>query len=181
MHIRLNKVHYVSEHQTHAFNTPFQLSKMPHRMIMQIKDYGGEIPISDYPRDADETQHSLRHGDVLLFATDGVWDNLSSQDLLGIIGDKMISSGAWNNDDRSGVTISRLLPALTKQQTSLQRMIATAVVEKAKAASMNVRRDSPFAKAVQKRYPSERFSGGKVDDICVVVAVAIHGNAILDI
>ncbi len=36
---------------------------------------------------------------------------------------------------------------------------------------MDTSRDGPFAKEVKKYYPNEAWHGGKVDDICVVVAV----------
>ncbi len=41
----------------------------------------------------------------------------------------------------------------------------------ARAASINTSRDGPFAKEVKKYYPHETWHGGKIDDICVVVAV----------
>jgi protein phosphatase PTC7 len=34
--------------------------------------------------------------------------------------------------------------------------------------------DGPFAKEVQKYYPNEDWRGGKVDDICVVVAIVVE-------
>ena len=132
------------------------------------------------PKHAGITHHPLDHGDVLVFATDGVWDNLTSQDILEIISEKMISSSAWEDGDSKGILVSGSLPQLTLeppakgQEKSLQTLLATGVVEKAKQASMNMRRDSPFAKAVKRQFPSERYLGGKVDDICVVVAIAVN-------
>ena len=37
---------------------------------------------AERPRDADAYAHAVAHGDVLVLATDGVWDNLSVQDVL---------------------------------------------------------------------------------------------------
>ena len=52
--------------------------------------------------------------------------------------------------------------------------MAAAVAGEAKAASENSKRDGPFAREVQKYYPEEMWRGGKVDDICVVVAVVVE-------
>lgn len=78
---RLNAVHHYSNPQTHAFNTPYQLSIIPPKILARARIFGGE-PLSDYPGDASVTSHQLRHGDVLVFATDGVWDNLSPTEVL---------------------------------------------------------------------------------------------------
>jgi protein phosphatase PTC7 len=54
---------------------------------------------------------------------------------------------------------------------SLQSFLAVGITGEAKAASVNTKIDGPFAKEVQRYYPHENWRGGKVDDICVVVAV----------
>src|SRR5206468_3975483 len=73
--LRLNAVHHYADPQTHAFNTPYQLSLIPPRILAQSRTFGG-TPLADLPKDANVTNHELRHGDVLIFASDGVWDNL---------------------------------------------------------------------------------------------------------
>lgn len=184
MHLRLNKVHYVSDHQTHAFNTPYQLSQIPRKLKEQIVAFGGQGPISDTPKQCNVTNHALSHGDIMMFATDGVWDNLTSQDLLKVVSEKMISSGAWEERDNRGISVSQALRRLVQeppsegQTKSLQSSIAVGIVEKAKEASMDERRDSPFAKAVRRQYPSERYFGGKVDDICVVIGIAVDESVV---
>ncbi|KAI9719194.1 MAG: hypothetical protein M1828_006287 [Chrysothrix sp. TS-e1954] len=180
--LRLNAVHYYSNPQTHAFNTPFQLSRLPPKILAQIEDFGGSAPFSDMPADASLSSHQLRHADVLVFATDGVWDNLTSQEILDQVSSSMIRTRAWLTPDFCGVQVSEKLPELTTSRLptktengsqSLQAILATDITAKAKAASVNPKRDGPFAKAVQQAYPGERFAGGKVDDICVVVAIAL--------
>jgi protein phosphatase PTC7 len=47
----------------------------------------------------------------------------------------------------------------------------------AKQASVNTKRDGPFAKEVKKYYPHEGWHGGKVDDICVVIAIVSEDAA----
>ena len=180
LHLRLNGVHSYSEPQTHAFNTPFQLSLVPPSVAARMAAFGGE-QLSDLPRDADVTQHDLRHGDVLMFATDGVLDNLFNQDLLRIASRVMVSSGAWDRPETGGVRVVDSLDPLVQlpeaeegrkgKYVTLQSVLATEIVLAAKRASMNQKLDGPFAKEVQKYYPQENWHGGKVDDICVIAVV----------
>ena len=182
IHLRLNAVHYFSNPQTHAFNTPFQLSIVPPRILALSKIFGGE-QLHDSPRDSNLSDHRVRHGDVLVFATDGVWDNLSTVDLLKIISHQMLNSQAWSKGD-NGTTVSERLDKLTSEENfslnnganNLQTLLAVNVVREAKQASEDTRRDGPFAKEVQRFYPHEGYRGGKVDDICVVVAVVIDNT-----
>ena len=133
------------------------------------------------PKDASVTTHKVRHGDILVFATDGVWDNLSPTDLLKIVSKQMTGFGAWVTGDR-GTEISKKIHELTEEggialqtENSLQTTLAVNIVGEAKSASVDLKRDGPFAKEVHKNYPYEEWHGGKVDDICVVVAVAVQG------
>lgn len=207
--LRLNAIHNASEPQTHAFNTPYQLSIVPEKVLAQAAAFGGE-QLMDFPKDANVSHHQLRHGDVLVFASDGVWDNLSSQQILKIVSRIMLGARAWKltgdgvkvgnrlrqfimADDGSsgaeeipsawklkkdGVTYGHLRQSIMaddgnggEEIPSLQSFLAVGITAEAKAASMNTKRDGPFAREVQKYYPYENWSGGKVDDICVVVAV----------
>lgn len=180
IHMGVNAVRYFSPPQTHAFNTPYQMSKIPEQMLAQMRLFGGSQVHGETPKDSAITKHRVKHGDVLVFATDGVWDNLSPQDLLSIVAKHMTALGGWI-DTRDEFTVSRELPALTEKgnfsksdNNTLQALLALAVTGEAKAASLNMRRDGPFAKEVQRYYPQENWHGGKPDDICVVVAIAIE-------
>ncbi|KAL7934536.1 protein serine/threonine phosphatase 2C [Trichoderma chlorosporum] len=183
LQLRRNAVHAYSEPQTHAFNTPFQLSVVPPSVAARMAAFGG-AQLSDLPRDADVTHHQLRHGDILVFATDGVLDNLFNQDILRIASRVMVKSGAWNMAANEAVTVSDSLDSLTasthegntedgmmRKAITLQSLLATELVTAAKLASINTKRDGPFAKEVKKYYPQEGWHGGKVDDICVVTVV----------
>ncbi|EMR65829.1 hypothetical protein MGN70_005227 [Eutypa lata] len=174
--LRLNAVHSYSEPQTHAFNTPYQLSIVPASMLARAAAFGG-AQLCDYPKDADVTQHNLKHGDILIFASDGVWDNLFNQDILRISSRLMMGSGAWKTSDSGGVRVVDNLATYTQTSESAQRpltlqsALALEIATAAKAASTNRRVDGPFAKEVQKYYPQENWHGGKIDDICVIVVV----------
>lgn len=179
----MNAVNFYSDPQTHAFNTPFQLSTVPPKILAQIKNFGGKAPFCDMPDDASQSSHTLKHGDVLVFGTDGVWDNLTSQEVLDVVSGTMIQNGAWTAPNGQGVQISKALPYLTAERAAneseghtmpLQTRLAADITKKAKDASVNTKRDGPFAKAVQQAYPQERWHGGKVDDICVVVVIPVE-------
>jgi len=182
MHLSLHAVKHFSHSQTHAFNTPYQLSKIPERMLVQMAVFGTG-PLADSPKDANVTSHRVRHGDVLIFATDGVWDNLSPQDALGVVSRCMLDVGAWVEKADQELDVSADLATLTQADRkkkadakSLQARLALAITKEAKEASLNTRRDGPFAKEVQKYYPEENWHGGKPDDIAAVVAVVVQNN-----
>lgn len=207
--LRTGRAHYYSNPQTHAFNTPYQLSIVPPKILAQASVFGGEHYI-DTPARADLSEDTMQEGDVLILATDGVWDNLNSQDMLNIVKKKMIEKGAWISTPSNGITVAsedklaeltHLTPSVTSSPTSkspssaegaaekgneddyakyalnaLQSTLASSIVSAARTASLDPRRDGPFAKEVQKRYPQDGWRGGKVDDICVVVLVAVKNS-----
>ncbi|OTB07594.1 hypothetical protein M426DRAFT_317901 [Hypoxylon sp. CI-4A] len=175
VHLRMNAVHSYSEPQTHAFNTPYQLSIVPASMLARAAVFGG-AQLCDYPKDADVTQHTLKHGDILVFASDGVWDNLFNQDILRIASRLMVAVGAWKSSE-GGILVADDLKPYTQAEDSTQRpltlqsALAVEIAGAAKLASIDQRVDGPFAKEVQKYYPQEDWRGGKIDDICVVIIV----------
>jgi protein phosphatase PTC7 len=175
---------------------------IPPPMRAQAVTFGGE-QIEDLPRDAVVTNVGMQHGDVLILATDGVFDNLNNQDILKIVTARMISAGAWTGSATEGIGISERLDELTKPGNvdiecpspasfkstklpaksvlsnnthahTLQALLAASIVGEAKLASIDVRRDGPFAKEAQRYFPSSCYHGGKVDDICVLVVMAVE-------
>ncbi|RHZ61166.1 type 2C protein phosphatase PTC7 [Aspergillus thermomutatus] len=203
MLLRLAAVHHYSVPQTHGFNTPYQLSIIPPKMRAQASIFGGAF-LEDFPRDAAVTNLHMQHGDVLMLATDGVFDNLNNQDILKLITSRMILTGAWTATPELGIKVSDDLGALTGpdglasllpspsssfdtctsgsvapssqnlQHHTLQSLLASTVAGEAKRASMDARRDGPFAKEAQRYYPGDWYRGGKVDDICVLIIVAVE-------
>lgn len=178
--LRLGTVLNFSQPQTHAFNTPFQMSKTPPEMMTQAAIFGG-LPLNDDPSRSDTGEYTLQHGDVVVFATDGVWDNLSPQDILTTVSALMRESGAWERSGEKGYTVTKQLSTLMQkrvadgeQRYSLPSVIASHIVGEAKTASRDRKRDGPFAKAVQKEFPFDRYHGGKIDDITVIALVAVE-------
>ncbi|KAL3448945.1 phosphatase 2C-like domain-containing protein [Aspergillus insuetus] len=206
--LRQAAVHHYSIPQTHGFNTPYQLSIIPPRMRRQASIFGGAY-LEDFPRDAITTTHHLHHGDVLILATDGVFDNLNNQDILKLVTSRMLYTKAWSasTSPNTGITpaspetlaaltgpdgLAALLPKSPSdsKQTSdtkpaiasnphdatytLQSLLAATIAGEAKLASMDLRRDGPFAKEAQRYYPGDYYRGGKVDDITVLVIIAVE-------
>lgn len=195
--LRLAAVHHYSLPQTHGFNTPYQLSIIPPRMRKQASIFGGSF-LEDFPRDAAVTTLHMQHGDVLLLATDGVFDNLNNQDILKLITSRMVLTGAWTATPDVGIKPSVDLDQLTgpeglsslissnpdqsqhhrtttkNHMYSLQSLLAATIAGEAKIASMDMRRDGPFAKEAQRYYPGDWYRGGKVDDIAVLAVVAVE-------
>ncbi|XP_071445837.1 protein phosphatase PTC7 homolog [Hetaerina americana] len=72
--VRGGRVVHRSEEQIHYFNTPFQLSLAP-------PQHSGLV-LSDRPEAADTSEFQVEDGDVILVATDGVFDNVPPSLLL---------------------------------------------------------------------------------------------------
>jgi protein phosphatase PTC7 len=173
--------------QTHAFNTPYQMSKVPPKMQAQHAIFGGSTHFSETPKDADVTKHKVSHGDIVLFATDGVWDNLSAQDVLGVVTKVMEEQGYWSTNANAAGSETKLdgekLRVVTGnftdrkvQESYLPGLVASAVMREAKVAGLDRKRNGPFAREVKFYYPNEGWEGGKPDDIAVVVAIAVENG-----
>lgn len=123
-----------SESQQHRFNAPYQLVLTP------------EGNASDTCRMAALRSTVVQAGDILLVATDGLWDNLFEDEILSLLrrysGDNYVE------------------PYIMAQH----------IVRDARQASEDPRRESPFC-VEAKKHGFDRL-GGKMDDITVVVAVA---------
>ncbi|TQS38642.1 hypothetical protein Golomagni_00849 [Golovinomyces magnicellulatus] len=179
--IRLNTIHSCSEPQVHDFNTPYQLSIIPEVTRRRVAAFGRPY-LCDLPHDADINQHKLKHGDVLVMGTDGVWDNLSHPEILKIVSQNMLCAKAWVHTSSNEISVAKnfsqnvsIIPAdeeaISSMPSNLQGILAIKITAEAKAASVNVNKDSPFSRELRKFFPRENWKGGKVDDICVVVAI----------
>lgn len=66
--VRHGKIVHRSQEQQHYFNTPFQLSLPPSEMASDV--------LSDLPESADRYEFGVQDGDVIIMATDGIFDNV---------------------------------------------------------------------------------------------------------
>ena len=88
-----------SKEQTHGFNTPYQLTKLPGQCeVESLKRQGKHKELDnlrraikqdrfcrDTPEDADSYQLRARKGDLIILASDGLFDNLFEQQILNIV------------------------------------------------------------------------------------------------
>jgi len=137
MIVRKGKVVHRSIDQQHFFNTPFQLSMPP-------EDYRHDA-LHDTAEDADTETFNLEIGDIVLTATDGLFDNMSDQ------------------------SIVKELSKLKDDNYESIKEIAKNLAEIARELSNDPDYISPFAKEARKSGYYVR--GGKPDDITIVLAI----------
>lgn len=128
--------------QTHNFNTPYQLAKIPAHILGEAARQGKRY-IIDSPELCDEYVWDLQKDDVVIFATDGVTDNVVPQDIEVFLQDQFA------------------------QQKRLPEISAQLVKEVVKV-SKDPNYPSAFAQELS-RLTGQRYMGGKEDDITVVM------------
>ncbi|XP_018333385.1 protein phosphatase PTC7 homolog [Agrilus planipennis] len=137
MVVRKGRVIHKSEEQQHYFNTPFQLSLPP-------PGYRAEV-LSDQPDSAITNNFPVEDGDVILVATDGVFDNLP-QNLL----------------------VKELCKVQGERCASRLQMVANSIAWMARSLSFDETFISPFAESAFAN--GINAIGGKPDDITVILA-----------
>lgn len=136
--IRKNAIVHRSQEQQHYFNSPFQLAIHP-----TIKD---PRMIADSPDLASVTSFNVEENDILVIATDGLWDNLPDAAILEEI--KKLTNPTLEN---------------------LQR-IAQNLAKRALTNGHDPTYYSPFARSA-KRSLGINICGGKPDDVTVLLAI----------
>jgi len=139
---RDGEVIHRSTEQQHYFNTPYQLSLPP-----QPASGSNSSMLQDSPEVADASSVLLEEGDIIVLATDGLWDNLD---------DEMI----WEE-------INANLQDSTDEE-SLDRT-ARALARRARALAFDPSYMSPFAKNARAA-GIQRVQGGKPDDITILLS-----------
>lgn len=135
--VRHGEVVHRSEEQQHYFNTPFQLSLPP-------PGHSGLV-LSDRPESADTSNFPVEDGDVILVATDGVFDNVPDQ-----------------------ILITELTRVQGERDPIKIQHVANSIAWMARNLAFDENFMSPFAKAAQAN--GIYTVGGKPDDITVLLA-----------
>ncbi|ORZ38074.1 phosphatase 2C-like domain-containing protein [Catenaria anguillulae PL171] len=148
---------YRSPEQQHYFNAPYQLSVSPDSVRGNI---------SDRPEMAMCAEHQLQAGDVLIVATDGLFDNCFTSDLLYTVQRELTGPLAAAGMSGGGGTAG--MDVVAARVTKLARALAV----QGREFAMNHRRQSPFARAASS-VSGRVFSGGKLDDVTVVTAMVV--------
>jgi len=136
---RGGQVVHRSHEQQHYFNTPFQLSLPPSNMAADV--------LSDAPEAADQYEFSVEDGDVIMLATDGVFDNIPDSILVEEIG--ILQNGPL---DAANI-----------------QAVANSIALIARKLSQDEKFLSPFAKNARAN-GFWNVIGGKEDDVTVILA-----------
>jgi protein phosphatase PTC7 len=124
---------FKSKEQTHGFNIPFQV--------------GSE---GDDPSCAVTANHIVQRDDVIILATDGLWDNMEVDTIIEELNNYSIFNKSVSIDTND---------------------FAKKLSQKAEELSFKKDYKSPFARrAVEHNEKYKTYTGGKPDDITVIVA-----------
>ncbi|KAI3643846.1 hypothetical protein MP228_010010 [Amoeboaphelidium protococcarum] len=164
----------------HYFNAPFQLAKLPPSISEHHKRYF----MCDKPSDAFKSSFGpLKHGDLIIMASDGLFDNLFPEDIGKIVGsvmkdlamDIMLGGSAanQNTDKENQDAKSRVNIGLGSEQLqSKLNQLSEQLTRQAAVCALSPRL-SPFAKDAQMNNFHDT-EGGKIDDITVICAVVVE-------
>lgn len=140
---RDSKLVFQTKFQTVGFNAPYQLSIIPEEMLKEAERRGSKY-ILNTPRDADEYSFQLKKKDIIILATDGVTDNIATDDIELFLKD----NAARTNDEL--------------------QLLSQKFVDNVVSLSKDPNYPSVFAQEISK-LTGKNYSGGKEDDITVVV------------
>jgi len=149
--LRQGKVHYGS---------PAIYSRMPDNEPFELKYNEHVSPVRGY-----SSTHQLQEGDVVLFATEGFWGNITEHEILRDVSVKMVETHCWKIQEEGGVIAasSEHLAAATRDPSgALHTALARAVIRKSESMDAN---------------PPVLKEGREVtDDIAAVVTVVTKGS-----
>ncbi|KAF9092543.1 Protein phosphatase PTC7 [Mortierella sp. AD031] len=150
--IRDNKCIYESPSQQHFWNCPYQLTVLPPNYP------GAGQHVMDMPKDAAQTTHQLRDGDVIVLATDGFWDNVFTKEAIELVDREL---GDVIQQTKGGQGAGSVEDVVGRVRALSQRLTNTA-----RRFSLDQKRRTPFSQSAR-----HIRSGGKVDDITVIVTL----------
>jgi protein phosphatase PTC7 len=142
----------------HAFNYPYQLG--PRSKSSPINDAKGY-------------EVEVKEGDLVVVSSDGMGDNLWEEEVLEEV--RMWVGGGGKERETNmeeGIYDPPTSPSPSRRTTKLHllpRFLSQALAQKARVASEDLSTDVPFG--MRARENGIRYSGGKEDDITVLVAV----------
>lgn len=137
MVVRSGELMFMSPQQQHEFNFPYQI--------------GSPDSMSDTPQVAQRFSIDVRQGDIVVAATDGLFDNVYPDEAASLV-------------------------AASKERGETAQVAAATLAQFARVRAADPTHLSPFAYGAQQL--GYRFFGGKMDDITVLVAYVepVAGN-----
>jgi len=141
--IRSSTILHKQQPQTHFFNCPKQLTKLPVNSRRRFSR-----ACVDSPSEAETFRTRLRDGDIVVAYTDGLSDNVFSAEI---------------------VTICALIARHGGSEDQQVQTIADRLVDYSRQCMASKTRLSPFEKEAARQ--GMFFRGGKLDDVTVIVAL----------
>lgn len=156
MVIRKGEIVHKSDEQQHYFNTPFQLSLPPPGNANRV--------LSDSPDAADRNSFPVEDGDVILVATDGVFDNVPKNLLLETLKE------VQGEKDAVKLQMTANSIALMARSLSFDSEFMSPFAINARKNNINTIGESRTTTIACRFQLKNYLSGGKPDDITVVLA-----------
>ncbi|KAG2217362.1 hypothetical protein INT45_012232 [Circinella minor] len=163
--IRRDDYVFRSEEQQHSFNFPYQLGTASF----------------DYPSDAQQFSIKIEEGDIIILATDGLFDNLFDDEILEEVqncikeyeqsedGKREHEENKKLNSSSNTTTISTSSSS-SSSSTTVPQLISDALAIRARIVSEDPGNpSSPFQ--CRAMHEGMYYQGGKADDITVLVAI----------
>ena len=128
--LRQGKVHYGS---------PAIYFRIPDKERFELI-YNEPVSPARAPARAYTSTHQLQEGDVVLFATEGFWGNITGHEILGDVSVMMLETHCWKIQEERGVIAasSEHLAAATRDPSgALHTALARAVIRKSESMDAN--------------------------------------------
>jgi protein phosphatase PTC7 len=160
------RIAFVSQQQLRSFNHPYQLGWTGEEIYNEETSFKNAA-------DSCTTSIHVRRGDIIIMATDGLFDNVELEDIASI-------SLEWEEKNgfiRDGDIAAREKrweagSSMTNHSAEVIDDLAVALVKRARENSTNPNIESPFA--ILAKENDIMWSGGMPDD-CTVIAMHIVG------
>lgn len=165
------RIAFVSQQQLHSFNHPYQLGWLGHEVNEKtsFKD----------ARDSCTTSVHVRRGDIIIMATDGLFDNVDIDDIAEVALEWEQSCGFIRGGDIAAREQRwEMGNSLTLMSSEQVEDLATSLCNLAREKSLDSATDSPFA--ILAKENDIMWSGGMPDD-CTVVVAHVVGRAAGDV
>lgn len=134
-----------SQEQTYYFNAPYQLSIIPKQFLEDAEARGSKY-LMNVPSEADDYKEQLQSGDVVVFTTDGMIDNIGPEDIAMYLDDHLTTQDSY------------------KKIGEFNKDLVAHTVQVAK----NPQFQSVFAQRLSKM-TGQSYIGGKPDDVTAVM------------
>ena len=143
--------------------------------VMQLKKMLKRQPnaiCSDKPSVSEKHDLKIETGDVIITATDGVYDNLFNREILDILEGYKRERYSLKREFKCGLKGPPCMLSEPEEAQELARRICKAARAKIENGWAKRQVQTPYQRKFKKTY-NESWEGGKEDDITVIVTFAV--------